>query len=81
MIPTDEIVRAEEFKIERFGALGLGRYDAIRAIEAGVDWQAVEWLVKAKDYPLAVALDSAQSYLHGKDESLGKDATNVGRWP
>lgn len=77
MIPTEEIVRVEEFKIERLGALGLGRYDAIRAIEAGVDWQAVEWLVKAKDYPLAVALHIALGHPGGEAERSGKDATNV----
>ena len=38
----DEIVRAEKFKIERFMALGLGRYQAIRAVEDALDWQSVE---------------------------------------
>jgi hypothetical protein len=47
MIASDEIVRVEKFKIERFIALGLGRYDAIRAVEDGIDWHAVEALVQA----------------------------------
>jgi hypothetical protein len=29
----DEMVKVEKFKIERFMALGLGRYEAIRAVE------------------------------------------------
>jgi hypothetical protein len=41
----DEMVRTEKFKIERFMALGLGRYGAIRAVEDAVDWQAVEALL------------------------------------
>jgi hypothetical protein len=51
----DEIVRAEEFKIERFMALGLGRYEAIRAVEAAIDWHAVEALLKT-GCALSVAL-------------------------
>jgi hypothetical protein len=43
---SDEIVRVEQFKIERFVGLGLGRYEAIRAVEDAVDWHAVEALVK-----------------------------------
>jgi hypothetical protein len=43
---SDEILRVEQFKIERFMGLGLGRYEAIRAVEDAVDWQAVETLVK-----------------------------------
>jgi hypothetical protein len=39
---SDEIVRVEQFKIERFMGLGLGRYEAIRAVEDAVDWYAVE---------------------------------------
>jgi hypothetical protein len=42
---SDEIVRVEQFKIERFMGLGLGRYEAIRAVEDAVDWQAVEALL------------------------------------
>lgn len=39
---ADEIVRTEKFKIERFMALGLGRYEAIRAVEDAVDPRRVE---------------------------------------
>jgi hypothetical protein len=52
----DEVVRVEKFKIERFMALGLGRYQAIRAVEDAVDWHAVEALLE-KGCSLAVALD------------------------
>jgi hypothetical protein len=45
MSASDEIVRIEEFKIERFMALGLGRYESIRAVEDGIDWHTVEALV------------------------------------
>ena len=38
----DEIVRVEKIEIERFMALGLGRYEAIRAVEDGIDWHTVE---------------------------------------
>jgi hypothetical protein len=53
----DEIVRAEKFKIERFMALGLGRYQAIRAVEDALDWHRVEALLKT-ECTLAVALES-----------------------
>ncbi|HEY2373749.1 MAG TPA: hypothetical protein VGH82_14595 [Gaiellaceae bacterium] len=56
MITSDDIVRVEEFKIGRFMALGLGRYEAIRVVEDGIDWHAVEALV-TKGCPLAVALE------------------------
>jgi hypothetical protein len=52
----DEIVRVEKFKIERFMALGLGRYEAIRAVEDAIDWHAVEALVQM-GCTLAVALE------------------------
>jgi hypothetical protein len=39
MSPTDRIVKAEMSKIERFVALGLGRYEAIKAVEQGLDVQ------------------------------------------
>jgi hypothetical protein len=52
----DEMVRVEKFKIERFIALGLGRYEAIRAVEDAVDWHAVEALL-ATGCTLAVALE------------------------
>ena len=44
----DEIVKAEKFKIERFMALGLGRYEAIRAVEDAVDWHTVEALIETR---------------------------------
>jgi hypothetical protein len=53
---SDEIVRVEQFKIERFMGLGLGRYEAIRAVEDAVDWHAVETLLKS-GCRLAVALE------------------------
>jgi hypothetical protein len=53
---SDEIVRVEQFKIERFMGLGLGRYEAIRAVEDAVDWHAVEALLNT-GCPLAVALE------------------------
>ena len=52
----DETVRIEKFKIERFMALGLGRYAAIRAVEDAVDWHAVEALLET-GCTLAVALE------------------------
>jgi hypothetical protein len=52
----DEMVRIEKFKIERFMALGLGRYGAIRAVEDAVDWHAVEALLE-NGCTLAVALE------------------------
>jgi hypothetical protein len=56
MIAGDEILRVEELKIGRFMALGLGRYEAIRAVEDGIDCHAVEALVKT-GCPLAAALE------------------------
>lgn len=53
---SDEILRVEQFKIERFMGLGLGRYEAIRAVEDAVDWHAVETLVKTGCTP-ALALE------------------------
>jgi hypothetical protein len=53
---SDEILRVEQFKIERFMGLGLGRYEAIRAVEDAVDWHAVETLLKT-GCSLAVALE------------------------
>jgi hypothetical protein len=52
----DEMVRIEKFKIERFMALGLGRYGAIRAVEDAVDWHVVEALLET-GCTLAVALE------------------------
>jgi hypothetical protein len=60
VIASDEIVKVEEYKIERFVTLGLGRYDAIRAVEAGIDWHTVEQLVNEKGCPLAVAVEIAR---------------------
>ena len=42
MLSADEIVRVEKSKIGRFMALGLGRYEAIRAVEDAVPWHVVE---------------------------------------
>jgi hypothetical protein len=53
----DEIVRVEKVKIERFLALGLNRYQAIRAVEDALDWHKIEALVKT-GCTLAVALES-----------------------
>ena len=56
---SDEIVRVEQFKIERFMGLGLGRYEAIRAVENAIDWRAVETLVKT-GCALSLALEIAR---------------------
>lgn len=56
---SDEIVKVEEFKIERFTALGLGRYEAIRAVEDAIDWHTVEALVES-GCALTVALEIAR---------------------
>lgn len=55
----DEIVRVEERKIERFMALGLGRYEAIRAVEDAIDWHAVEAFLKT-GCALTVALETSR---------------------
>ena len=52
----DEMVRVEKFKIERFMALGLGRYEAIRAVEDALDWHAIEALLET-GCTLPVALE------------------------
>ena len=59
MFASDEIVRVEELQTERFMALGLGRYEAIRAVEDGIDWNSVEALVQT-GCPLTVALASSR---------------------
>ena len=59
MMIADEIVRAEESKTEQFIALGLGRYEAIRAVEEGIDWSAVETLVRT-GCPPVVSFESAR---------------------
>jgi len=60
MLAADELVRVEAFKIERFVALGVGRYEAIQLVDAGVDWRTVEWLVNEKRCPLALAVEIAR---------------------
>ena len=52
----DETVKVEKFKIERFMALGLGRYEAIRAVEDALDWHAIEALLET-GCTLPVALE------------------------
>jgi hypothetical protein len=42
MSPSDRIVQVEMVEIEHFVALGFDRYEAIRAVEAGIDWRTVE---------------------------------------
>ena len=59
MFASDEIVRVEELQTERFMALGLGRYEAIRAVEDGIDWNSVEALVQT-GCPLTVALERSR---------------------
>ena len=60
MVVVDELAKLEAFKIERFEALGLGRYEAIQLVEAGVDWRTVDWLVNEKHCPLALAVEIAR---------------------
>jgi hypothetical protein len=52
----DEIIKIEKDSIDRFVALGLGRYDAITAVDAGIDSRAVESLVRESGCPVTVAL-------------------------
>jgi hypothetical protein len=40
--PSDRIFKVEMVEIERFVSLGFDRYEAIRAVEAGIDWRTVE---------------------------------------
>jgi len=56
---SDQIVRVEQFKIERFMGLGRGRYEAIRAVEDAVDWRAVETLLET-GCTLDVALEASR---------------------
>jgi hypothetical protein len=51
MLSADEIVRVEKSKIERFMALGLGRYEAIRAVEDALDIEAVRRESQATSKP------------------------------
>ena len=59
VVSGDEMVRVEKIMIERFMTLGLGRYEAIRAVEDAVDWHAVEALLET-GCTLAVALESSR---------------------
>jgi hypothetical protein len=58
MSQSDEIVKAEKSQIQRLVALGLGLYDAIGVVEAGVDVDTVESLV-GWGVPVAVAVARA----------------------
>jgi hypothetical protein len=51
---ANEIFRSELFQIEQLVALGLGRYEAIEAVEAGVDWRTVASRLTEQDGPIAV---------------------------
>jgi hypothetical protein len=46
--PSDRIVKVEMSKIEQFVALGFGRYEAIKAVEAGLDIRTAESLAAAQ---------------------------------
>jgi hypothetical protein len=48
---ADEIVKAEKFRIARFMALGLGRYEAIRAVEDSLDLRSARGL-RDRDHAL-----------------------------
>lgn len=56
---SDDIVRVEQYGVERLMALGLSRYEAITTVENGIDWRTVEALVQT-GYPLTVALANAR---------------------
>lgn len=60
IISSDEIIRVEKHQIEQLVALGLGRYEAIRAVEAGVDCLAVQSLVTEQGCPPGLALEIAR---------------------
>jgi hypothetical protein len=60
MSPSDQIVKIEMSKIEQFVALGLGRYEAIEAVELGVDVATVEALVTEQGSPGTVAFSVAR---------------------
>lgn len=60
MSPSDRIVKIEMSKIEQLVALGLGRYEAIEAVELGIDVAAVESLVTEKGSPGTVAVHVAR---------------------
>lgn len=56
----DEVIRVERDKIERFVALGVGRFDAINAVDAGLDWRAVELLAAERGCSVSAALGIAR---------------------
>jgi len=60
MIAADELVKLEAFQIRQLEALGLGRYEAIQLVEAGIDWRKIEWLVREKGCPLSLAVEIAR---------------------
>jgi hypothetical protein len=59
-ISSDDIIRVEKHQIEQFVALGLNRYEAIRAVEAGIDCGAVTSLVAEQGCPVGIALQIAR---------------------
>ena len=60
MFAPDELVKLEAFKIKQLEALGLGRYEAIELVEAGIDWRTIEWLVNEKGCSLSLAVEIAR---------------------
>jgi len=59
-VSSDEMIRVERSEIERFLALGLGRYDAVNAVDAGIASSAVAALVAERGCPVTVALQLAR---------------------
>jgi hypothetical protein len=55
MARIDEQIRVEENRIKHFERLGYTRYEAIKAVEEGVDWHEVELLLK-KNCPPTLAI-------------------------
>jgi hypothetical protein len=60
LISGDEIIKIEKHQIEQLVALGLGRYDAIRVVEAGINVVVVESLVQEQSCPVGVAIGMAR---------------------
>jgi len=60
LISGDEIIKIERHQIEQLVALGLGRYDAIRVVEAGIDCRTVESLVQEQGCPVGLAIEMAR---------------------
>jgi hypothetical protein len=56
----DEIIRVEQHQIEQLVALGLRRYEAIQAVDAGLGSQAVEALAAGSGGTVAAALERAR---------------------